>query len=241
MQKDGYILVADYQFSDYVKAFWAIDSTGLPIDGPLWFVRDLFVTSVLLTPIIYWGVKYLKWVFVCIVTLCFFKHWAIPFAGFSIACMFYFTLGAYCSLKKWNLGAECSKKTSMICGIAMLLSFALCQVAHVKGWEIPYINETYHIVFAICIFAWLGQYVRKDKLKLLAVLSGSSFFIYAIHKPIQVIVRRCVFSFASPSDQTLLTVMLVAVPLLITFVSIGIYCFVKKYMPYLKFLNGFRS
>ena len=42
MQKDGYKALADYELIDYLKNFWALDSTGMPVDGPLWFIRDLF-------------------------------------------------------------------------------------------------------------------------------------------------------------------------------------------------------
>ena len=50
MAKDGYKLIVDYNLLDYGKAFFAIDSTGMPIDGPLWFIRDLFIVSVFITP-----------------------------------------------------------------------------------------------------------------------------------------------------------------------------------------------
>lgn len=50
MTKDGYKLIADYGIADYAKAVYAIDSTGMPIDGPLWFIRDLFIVSVFITP-----------------------------------------------------------------------------------------------------------------------------------------------------------------------------------------------
>lgn len=54
MAKDGYKLIADYNLLDYGKAFFAIDSTGMPIDGPLWFIRDLFIVSVFITPPFIW-------------------------------------------------------------------------------------------------------------------------------------------------------------------------------------------
>ena len=50
LSKDGYKLVADYSVIDYLKAFYAIDSTGMPVDGPLWFIRDLFIVSIIITP-----------------------------------------------------------------------------------------------------------------------------------------------------------------------------------------------
>lgn len=50
MAKDGYKLIADYSLMDYGKAFYALDSTGMPIDGPLWFIRDLFIVSAFITP-----------------------------------------------------------------------------------------------------------------------------------------------------------------------------------------------
>lgn len=50
MAKEGYKLIADYNLMDYGKALYALDSTGMPIDGPLWFIRDLFIVSAFITP-----------------------------------------------------------------------------------------------------------------------------------------------------------------------------------------------
>ena len=52
----------EMSFVDILKAYWCIRGEGLntgPIDGPLWFLRDLMVIA-LFTPLYYWIVRWHK-------------------------------------------------------------------------------------------------------------------------------------------------------------------------------------
>lgn len=241
MQKEGYILISDYQFIDYLKAFWSIDSTGMPIDGPLWFIRDLFVVSVIFTPFIYYGLRYLKIFLLILLFVCLCMSWSIPFAGFGTPCLFWFSFGAYFSLNNKNLGVYCSKTTKILCTVAIIIS--LIGFVSLYFTENNYVDIAKLIYIFICVmsvFPCIGGFVENNRFKMFAFLSTTSFFLFAIHKPLQVIVRRSVFLFFNPANELILALLVLMVPIIVTIISLCIYFFIKKYMPYMKFLNGFR-
>lgn len=92
--------VADYSATDWLWAFWdtsMINSQAfesMPINYPLWFVRDLMVT-VLFTPLIYLLIKKLKIVFLCVLGILWLFNFSVGITGFSFAAFFFFSLGAY--------------------------------------------------------------------------------------------------------------------------------------------------
>lgn len=96
----GYIIYAikvGFDFEDFFHSFWVIDIPGRsgssPIDGPLWYVRNLMIV-VVISPIISYMMKYTKWYLILIMTIL----WIIqipPFnKGIGIA-FYFFSLGGY--------------------------------------------------------------------------------------------------------------------------------------------------
>ena len=96
----GYIIYAitvGFSFEDFFHSFWVIDIPGRsgssPIDGPLWYVRNLMI-MVVISPIIAYMIKYTKWYLILIMTIL----WIIqipPFnKGIGIA-FYFFSLGGY--------------------------------------------------------------------------------------------------------------------------------------------------
>ena len=240
MQKEGYILISDYQFIDYLKAFWSIESTGMPIDGPLWFIRDLFVVSVIFTPFIYYGLRYLKIFLLILLFVCLCMSWSIPFAGFGTPWLFWFSFGAYFSLNNKNLGVFCSKTTKILCTIAIIISLiGFVSLYFSKNNYVDIAKLIYVFICVMAVFPCIGGFV-ENKFNTFAFLSTTSFFLFAIHKPLQVIVRRSVFLLFNPTNELILALLVLMVPIIVTIISLCIYFFIKKYMPYMKFLNGFR-
>lgn len=92
-----YALQAGFSFDDFFNSFWVIDIPGRggssPIDGPLWYVRNLMI-MVVISPIIAYMIKYTKYYLILIMTIL----WIIqipPFnKGIGIA-FYFFSLGGY--------------------------------------------------------------------------------------------------------------------------------------------------
>ena len=62
--------------------------------GQLWFLKDLFVL-ILVTPIIHWLIKYLKFYFILILVLLWFPIIPFKFYIFQNEALLFFSLGAY--------------------------------------------------------------------------------------------------------------------------------------------------
>ncbi len=240
MAKDGYKLIADYSMIDYLKAFYAIDSTGMPIDGPLWFIRDLFIVS-LFSPLIYFICKRLKLSGIVLLGLFWFMGLNIPIQGFSLLCIFFFTLGGYMKLYNKNLTIKNNDFCSISSMIILLIILVLFSISFYHNSEFKsYLNHLYRISSVILVFPILNFFARRNLLKFSSFLMASSFFIFAFHKPVQVIIRRLSFAIINPETDMVLTIFLFVTPSLVILFSLAAFYIIKRYIPVLSFLNGFR-
>lgn len=237
MAKEGYILISDYKIIDYIKAFTAIDSTGLPIDGPLWFIRDLFIMAVL-SPLFYYGIKYLKygWLVLMIVI-----NFATPFT--HIMGPIFFSTGATIALIKNDfmdtLTEERTESMSIILFFVLLISFTISCFGGYKTGTLLF-NFLFRLVGSLCILSMATIFVKANWNKIPLWMGTASFFIFAIHKPIQVILRRLTFSMIHPQNELLLCSLIFIIPTLTIALSLLIFYIIKTYIPSLKFLNGYR-
>ena len=246
MQKDGYKTLADYEFVDIIKNFWALDSTGKPIDGPLWFIRDLFVIS-LFSPLIFLGIKYLKWFFFSIIIILSYCRisFSVPGIDYSHVLSFsevYFTLGASIALLNPSLPSKLTEKKYFVFIIS--ISVILCGLLMLSELTSNIALRTpsvwcFRTVAAFAFFAISEQVVHKKFIGL-SILSISSFFIFAIHKPILVIIRRIVFASLQPTNEIILIGFILIIPIVTISVSFLLFYFIKRWLPWLKCLNGYR-
>lgn len=105
----AFSLNKDYTVYQFVKGFWVLpkggEITGVltqPWDGPL-FLRDLMVVF-LLTPVIIFILRKVGFLFICTVYFIYATKiisWYI-FPGFSITCLFMFSLGIYLQMIDCN-------------------------------------------------------------------------------------------------------------------------------------------
>ena len=104
---------ADYTLEYILSALWGqhnpenANPMTYPIAYQFWFIRDLMVV-VLLTPFIHLLIKKLKhWGFCLLGTLWFLGWWPITLDcnGLSIASLFFFYAGAYCSINRFNVAS----------------------------------------------------------------------------------------------------------------------------------------
>ena len=240
MQKDGYKLIADYQFVDYLKALWALDHSGMPMDGPLWFIRNLIVFSIVLSfplyyCLIYAGIPTLIALFVG--SAC-----ELGFANISVDSVFYFAWGAFCAIKKFDLFTNVSERKSRLFGLTilgtLLLKITFCVL---KSPIEHYFNSLYIYTTVALIFGFLAPYIKKGVLKPMTFLASASFFIYAMHKPLQVIFRRYSFAILHPQSELLLCALNLLIPAIVIALCLLSFHIVRRYLPWLKFLNGFRG
>lgn len=241
MAKDGYKLVADYQFIDYIKAFVALDSTTLPIDGPLWFIRNLFIIAVFLTPLLGFLFSKNKNLTIFILLVAYFVFRISDIMEYSMSSLFFFSLGGYMSIRGSSMLVEREDTTPWVCLVLLLVTMTFFFITHFYYPDIEYYPRGIFLICSAClIYPIIGRIADYRAQSLFSRLSVSSFFIFAIHKPLQVIVRRLTFAVIHPSEEWVLILLVFVIPMIVVGISLLIFYFIKRYMPYLGFLNGYR-
>jgi len=177
--------IADYGLEDYVRAFidrgsWD-SGNGVPMLCPYWYIRNLMVIC-LFSPIIYYGIKYLKWIPV----LALFIWWvSIPYNGMIASSLLFFSIGAYLSIEQENPIAVLQKnKIVFLCiwAIAFLIDWAHCFMI------VPYALYFHRISLLLNIFLLLlvGSYLGNKQYLGRELLDKSAFWIYTVHYPMTI-------------------------------------------------------
>ena len=156
---------------------WSTQMYG-PFLLPLWFLRDLIVISFVLTPIIYYGIKYLKGYWVVLLGIAYLlKLCTLP--GIHITGIFFFSWGAYLSISKKNMVTTFLQKKNTYLVIA-LLCLAICVVFDSTKIALLF-QQAYCIVAVASLFPLTAMLLNKGILTVRPQLSQTSFFIYALH------------------------------------------------------------
>lgn len=174
------LLWGDTQMSSAGTNFlgWTVQAATAPVQEPLWFVRDLIIL-VLLSPIIYWIIKHLRWASIAILAVVYYLHlWPNP-CGMSAMGWWFFSLGAWFAIE----GKDPLKATQSLlrpCA-AMLLPLLILQVLlpDRSGWGFALAQQLYVLSAMICAIHVANSFSRRWVPA--EVVSQSSFFIYASH------------------------------------------------------------
>ena len=178
--------IADYDFVDYLRAFidrgsWDAGN-GLPLLCPYWYIRNLMVLCVL-SPIIYYGIRYLK----CFFVIALFVWWnSIPYNGMIASSLLFFSLGAYFSIEQKNPINVLRKY--IIVFFSLWLAAFLIDWAHCF-WNVPYALYVHRISLLLNIFMLLliGSYLGKKQYPGRQLLDSSAFWIYTVHYPMTIV------------------------------------------------------
>ena len=174
--------VADFNLVDYLRAFidrgnWDAGN-GVPMLCPYWYIRNLMVLCIL-SPIIYYGIKYLKWILI----LALFLWWiSIPYNGMIASSLLFFSIGAYSSIEQKNPITMLRKYKMaflIVWIIVLLIDWAHCL------WDIPYFLYVHRLSLVLNIFLLLliGSYLGNKQYKGHKLLNNSAFWIYTVHYP----------------------------------------------------------
>lgn len=155
-------------------------SHGQPMDTPMWFVRDLMVV-VIFTPAIHWLLKKAGVVFVAILAALFLANIWIPVPGFGIKATFFFTWGAFYSIKRLNF-VECFRKIRI--PSVILFSAGLILMPFLWENDMVYFNPVLRLFITVELvfcFNTVSTLMAESKIRINDRLIKSSFFIYCSH------------------------------------------------------------
>lgn len=200
----------------------------------LWFLKDLFIL-ILFTPIIYWGIKYLR--FFLILLLCFFWINGIQYF-IQIESIFFFVLGGYIALEyKSILYKKYSQKIIAILQFCIWLIFCGFLVEYNLGYYSHCIGILLGIWSLWCMYDVLYSYIRR--INNLKKLAGYSFFIYVAHEPLLTVIKKLLLCIGNSSILILMIYFMA--PLVTISICIVVGCILKSKIPkFYAFISGGR-
>ena len=159
-----------------------IGDSPVPIDVPLWFVRDLMV-MVVITPIIYFLIRKTKGVFVTCVAVVWFlmRGEAIECDGYITTlttALLFFSAGALFGIYKIDF-VSLLKRFTFIPFIYVVFA-VVDTVTHSECYN-SYIHDFGILVGIIASIVITVNIVEKGKGTFMRKLSSSAFFVYALH------------------------------------------------------------
>lgn len=164
-------------------------ASGAPFAFQLWFLRDLIII-VAVSPVLYYGLKELKWWLVAIL-------FALSFTGFSfLNSAFWFSLGG-CVAMSMLVSREICDKLYLITGGVTGCVFAFASALELLSPELSlwgYLRMP--IVLCGLAFLWVAyDFIAGHKFALashpsIAAACGFTFFIYLFHEPTLNIIRK---------------------------------------------------
>ena len=198
-----------------------------PIDGPLWFVRDLLVCFIF-APIIYRFLN--KKVLSVLLVLLILNVW-IPIEGFSIISVFYFSWGGYfsrknlCFVNVFNKWKNYSYMISIVLLIGILFSFGNYDSAYKILWPLFTVSG---VPATICIASFL---LRNTLVTVHHNLSNSSFFVFAAHFPLINYLANLINRIFYGNSMFFHTVKYLATPIILILILDICYFYMKRYSP----------
>lgn len=155
-------------------------SSTAPLNIPLWFIRNLFVIS-LLTPIIYIAVKRLKTWLITVLFLAYISKIWTHIPCLDIESVFFFTIGSFLALNKLNIVEFAHKYKHFILPISGILLVA-CTIYDGNRTEIGHnIIPFYVCVSILSAFYLASAAISRYNIKPTRFIVSACFFIYALH------------------------------------------------------------
>lgn len=173
--------IADFRIQDFILIFWNIrevtgcqtDQVG-PLVGQFWFIQCLLVYT-LLAPIIWYATQKLRMIFVIALGAIALSGMIPEVSGFNDYYLYFFIFGAYFSINhsSWVL----SQKSL----IGFMVAYGvLFSIRIVYQSDIKIIEETLFIFIILNVVHLLTK--NKQQGSIAQYLSGTSFFVFAIHR-----------------------------------------------------------
>jgi len=225
--------VRSFSFLDYANALCGI-TVHFPISFQFWFIRDLMVL-VVLTPAIYFLLTRKLALPLIAALFCLWLPTAWHDLWSPVEATLFFTLGAY--LSQPGSVMTYPDKFGPWISAAFLGLLIFCS-AFPKS---PHYLQILMIVFGAPSLWWLtGLAVRKATLKSwLMRLSGASFFVFAAHEPLLMILRKLSYKLLLPASGTAILALYFSIPICLIVFLAAVHRYLLKTAPsFTGFITG---
>lgn len=221
--------LADYTLTDYIRAFWDRGvwdhGNGSPLLCPFWYIRNLMVL-VILSPIIYYIIKYTKLLFPVFFGLLWINAHD---SAYTLQSLTMFSLGAYFPICDRN-PIEVFDKYRMLFVCAFLF-LAIMDFLHLYvsiPFALPFhrLSLVANTFFCISI---LGEFLYRHHLYS-SFLSKSAFFIFGIHYPF-VTNLRPIFTMINGQPDIVLVLFYLGSVICITLLCVFMFMLLKRIVP----------
>lgn len=231
-------MISDYTFTDILWAFWDKNQIShpipnpeamhMPINYPLWFIRDLMVV-ILVSPIIHklilWTKSYIVWG----LGILWFFNWWFHVPGLSITASFFFTAGAYFAIERINFVERFNR--TLMPSITLYVLLSLTNLIFRDTAWIPYIHKVGICVGIMAIIAAVSEGIKRGKWHNIPLLSNSSFLIYAYHAMPLAFISKLLFKILKPQSDMMILILYLLCPTAIIIFGILIYWGMQKVLP----------
>lgn len=223
----------DFTFADWLRTFWdntypEFNGEGIasyPICVPMWYIRDLMVTSVM-SPLIYWLLKRTNISFVLLLGFLWITNYWPLITGINITAIFFFSLGAYIAIYNKNFVKIVKPHTSLL-GISYLAFIIPTLISQELCWN-P-LRRMGILIGMAFVISFVARFIERKKWNVDSFLSDSSFFIYSCHRILIMAIGEVInISFRS---DIVCTISYFLMAVLITSMGFALYSFLRRRAP----------
>lgn len=170
--------MADMEFlknHTFVDFYWY-----MPIDLPLWFLRDLIIMT-FLSPVFFYLFRYTKILGLLLLFIPYYSGINFPI-GLSTTAILFFGVGVYLGLYKISILDIALKYKKLILPISVISVFVSTYFS--ASPKYAGITESIYVPFGILAFVVVSnKFIDNDRIRNLVLsLTSSVFFIYSIHE-----------------------------------------------------------
>ena len=216
-------LVLDFTFNDFISCFWSMEGVNgmaTPIDGPLWFIRDLMV-MIILSPLFFFVINRFK-IIVPIILL------ALYILGVPLTSFCFFSIGAYFGICKVDFVSFVTKYVKFLSTSYIIVLFFL--ILLMDRIVLPENISLLEIVIGVFASIGIAGCYCKKGIRANNFLAGSTFFIFASHSEILKIFIR-LSSRYGPSSDVFYCISYFICPLVTILILISAYWGLRRYFP----------
>lgn len=238
INNDKYI--SEYTVIDYIRAFWDRgdwgDGNGKPILPPMWYIRNLFFLC-LFSPIIKYVIQKTKMTVPLVLAFIWIQLQDDVYILQSITM---FSLGAMFPILDIDLIGLLRKYKEAFFALFIVITL-LDYTTHI-AYTTPVNHQIHRFALILNIFAtiWMGVLLSNHNITFKSY-SHMVFFIFCIHLPFMILLRRPVLSHVEWNSYIHIVCYFASV-ILCTMICIGIYKILEKILPkFLKVSTGNRN